>query len=149
MRKHLLTALALLLFASGCDSVDDDPEEALFIGTWRITEIDADRTDYTEFILARYESAVIAFLEENDDFNIILDVKDTPEDVFFDGEFDVRDGELDLFSAAFGGGYDFDYTFEGDDILYLETDDDDPVLQTLFGVNLDVEQVFIVLERQD
>lgn len=149
MRKHLLTALALLLFASGCDSADEDPEEALFIGTWRITEIDADRTDYTEFILARYESAVIAFLEENDDFNIILDVKDTPEDVFFDGEFDVRDGELDLFSAAFGGGYDFDYTFEGDDILYLETDDDDPVLQTLFGVSLDVEQVFIVLERQD
>ena len=149
MRKHLLTALALLLFASGCDLADEDPEEALFIGTWRIVEIDADRTDYTEFILARYQSAVIAFLDENDDFNIILDVKDTPDDFFFDGEFDVGSGELDLLSAAFGGGYDFDYTFEGDDILYLETEDDDPVLQTLFGVNLDVEQIFIVLERQD
>lgn len=151
MPKHLITALALLVSLTflGCDLTDDDPEEELFNGAWQIVEVESENVDYSSLILGRYTSAVIAFVADEDDFSIFLDVADSPDDVLIQGEFDVDSGdeELTLFSPAFPGAFDFNYVFENDDRVILWTDDDDPVLLTIFGIDLDVDEVILVMDR--
>lgn len=151
MPKHLVTALAFLLIVgiSGCDLTDEDPEEELFNGSWQIVEVESENTDYSSIVLGRYTSAVIAFVADEDDFSLFLDVADSPEDVLIQGEFDVDSGdeELTLFSSAFPGAFDFNYVFENEDRVILWTDDDDPVLFTIFGIDLNLDEVILVMDR--
>ena len=151
MRKHILTVLVFLLAVaiSGCDLTDEDPEEELFNGAWQIVEVESENTDYSSLVLGRYTSAVIAFVSNENDFQILLDVADSPDDVLIAGEFRVRSSreELTLFSDAFPSAFDFNYVFESEDRVILWTDDDDPVLSTIFDINLDVDEVILVLDR--
>lgn len=151
MPKHLVTALAFLLIVgiAGCDLTDEGPEEELFNGSWQIVEVESENTDYSSLVLGRYTSAVIAFVADEDFFRMYLDVADSPEDVEFQGEFDVDAGdeELTLFSSAFPGAFDFDYVFESEDRVILWTDDDDPVLFTIFGIDLQLDEVILVMDR--
>lgn len=151
MRKHILTVLVFLLAVaiSGCDLAEEDPEEERFDGAWQIVEVESENTDYSSLVLGRYTSAVIAFVSDENDFQILLDVADSPDDILIQGEFRVRSGreELTLFSSAFPGAFDFNYVFENEDRVILWTDDDDPVLSTIFDINLDVDEVILVMDR--
>lgn len=151
MRKQIPSALLFILAVAlaGCDAVGEDPEEELFNGSWNVVEVESETTDYTSIVLAPYASAVFSFVADGDDLIIYLDVRDSPDDVLIQGRFDVDsdDQELTLFSSAFPGAFDFDYVFENDNRVILWTDDDDPVLSTIFGIDLDLDEVILVMDR--
>ncbi len=148
MRLHIVTALAFMLLLAGCDATEDDSEARRFDSAWQIVEVESQNVDYTSFVLGRYTSAVIAFNSKEDEFTILLDVADSPDDIIIRGEFrvDADDSELTLFSDSFGA-FDFDYIFENENRVILFTEDDDPILEVLFDVALDLEEVILVLDR--
>ena len=141
--------IAALLFASGCDLQEDDSDAALFDGTWRLIEAGSLETDFTALVLARYDDVVITFVEEEDQFTMLLDVSGSPDDDLVNGTFDVDsdDREIDLTSSAFPGAFDFDYNFVNSNEVVLSSDDDEPILETFFGIDLEVEDLILILER--
>ena len=145
----LLALVGALLFAAGCDLQEDDSDAVLFDGTWRLVEAGSLETDFTALVLARYDDVVITFVEEEDQFTMLLDVSGSPDDELINGTFgvDSDDREIDLSSAAFTGTFDFDYNFVNADEVVLSSDDDEPVLETFFGIDLDVEDIILILER--
>lgn len=152
MLQRFRTAVILftvLLFGSGCDHNEDDSDAALFDGTWQIVEVRSATTDFTALVLGRYDEVVVTFVEEEDDFALLLDVSDSPEDFLFTGEFDVDtpDRKVDLRSGQFPETLDFDYRFFSQDEVELTADRTEPVLETLFGIELDVDEIIILMER--
>lgn len=150
IRTPILAVLVgALLFASGCDLQEDDSDAALFDGTWRLVEAGSLETDFTALVLARYDDVVFTFVEEEDQFTMLLDVSGSPEDDLIDGTFDVDsdDREIDLTSSVFPGTFDFDYNFVNSNEVVLSSDDDEAILETFFGISLDVEDVILILER--
>lgn len=150
--RNLIRILPLLFGAfllAGCDSTEDDADTLLFNGTWRIVEAGSQTTDFSALILSRYDDVLITFVADEDRFTMLLDVSGSPDDEIFNGEFDVDsdDREIDLFSSRFPGAFDFDYSFVNSDRVVLTSDDDEPILETLFGVELEVDEVILVIER--
>lgn len=146
--RLLLTLLAVLLLA-GCDSQQDDSDAVLFNGTWRLSEAGSRETDFTELVLARFDDVVVTFIAEEDEFTMILTVSDTPDDEIINGTFrvDSDDREIDLSSTHFPRRFDFDYQFVNADRVVLSSDDNEPILETFFGIDLDIEDIFLVFER--
>lgn len=146
--RTLSTLLAVLLLA-GCDFQKDDSDAVLFNGTWRLVEAGSRQTDFTALVLARYDDVVVTFIAEEREFTMILNVSDTPDDEIINGTFgvDSDDREIDLSSALFPGTFDFDYQFIDADRMVLSSDDNERILQTFFGIDLDVDDVFLVFER--
>lgn len=148
-KLRVLTVLFACLLFAGCDFQDDDSDAALFNGTWRLVEAGSKQTDFTALILSRYDDVIITFVEDEEEFTLLLNVSGSPEDEIFSGSFDVDsdDREIDLRSAFFPQIFDFDYDFINIDRVVLSSDDDEPIIETLFGIDLDVEDVILVWER--
>lgn len=140
--------LAILLLA-GCDLSEDDSDAALFDGTWRLVEAGSLQTDFTALVLARYDDVVVTFVEDEDQFTMLLDVSGTPDDEVFNGRFDVDsdDREIDLSSTLFPRSFEFDYDFINVEEVVLTSDDGEVILETLFGIEFDVEDLILILER--
>lgn len=147
--NRVLPILAAVILLPGCDFEKDDGDEILFNGTWRLVEAGSRQTDFTELVFARYDVVVVTFIADEEEFTMILNVSDSPEDEIFNGTFNVDsdDREVDLSSGLFPRTFDFDYQFVNADELVLSSDDDEPILETLFGIELDVEDIFLVFER--
>ncbi len=137
-----------VLLLAGCDSAEDDFETERFNGTWRLIEAGSRSTDFSALLLSRYDGVLVTFVAEEERFILLLDVSGSPEDEVFNGEFnvDADDSELELFSAQFPEPFDFDYEFVNDHLV-LTSDDDEPILETFFGMELEVEEIILVLER--
>ncbi len=107
------------------------------------------QTEFTALVLARYDEIVVTFIADQDEFTMILDVSGSPDDDIFNGTFrvDSDDREIDLLSTQFPRTFDFDYEFIDADKVVMTSEDDEPILETLFGIELDVEDVFFVFER--
>ncbi len=146
---RILSLLLAVLLLSGCDLQNDDSDAVLFNGTWRLVEAGSRETDFTELVLARYDVVVITFIASEKEFTMLLDVGDSPDDELFSGTFrvDSDDREIDLSSSLFPRTFDFDYQFVNADTIVLSSDDNDPILETLFGIDLDVDDVILVFER--
>ncbi len=150
--RTLIRTLPLLLgvvLLAGCDSADDDTDALLFDGTWRLVEAGSESTDFSALVLSRYDDVLITYVADEDLFTLLLDVSGSPDDDIFNGEFSVDgdDREIDFFSSQFPETFDFDYEFVNSEKVVFTSDDDEPILETLFGVELDVDEVVLVFER--
>lgn len=145
--RKLPLLLAVLLLA-GCDSSEDDLDAESFNGTWRLVEAGSRTTDFSALLLSRFDAVLVTFVSEEGRFILLLDVSGTPDDEVFNGEFDVDadDHEVELFSAQFPEPFDFDYEIVGNSIV-LTSENDEPILETFFGIDLEVEEIILVLER--
>lgn len=146
--RTLSSLLAVLLLA-GCDFQKDDSDAVLFNGTWRLVEAGSRQTDFTALVLARYDDVVVTFIADEKEFTMILNVSDTPDDEIISGTFrvDSDDREIDLSSIRFLRTFDFDYQFVNADRMVLSSDDDERILETFFGIDLDVDDIFLVFDR--
>lgn len=150
MLRKIIRALCLLFIAvliGGCDSAEDDLETRLFNGTWRLVEAGSRSTDFSALLLSRYDGVLVTFVADEKRFTMLFDVSGTPDDEIYNGEFsvDVDDLELELFSGQFPEPFDFDYEFVNRHLV-LTSDNDEPILETLFGMTLEVEEIILVLE---
>jgi hypothetical protein len=146
---RLLPVILGAFLLAGCDSTEDDSDTLRFNGTWRIVEAGSQTTDFSALVLSRYDDVLITFVADEDRFTMLLDVSGSPDDEIFSGDFSVDsdDREIDLFSSGFPGAFDFDYNFVNSDSVVLTSDDDEPILETLFGVDLEVDEIILVIER--
>ena len=148
-RMRLLSSALVVLLIAGCDFQKDDTDAVLFNGTWRLVEAGSRQTDFTALVLARYDEVVVTFIEDERDFTMILNVSDTPDDEILNGTFSVDsdDREIDLSFSNIAASFDFDYQFVTSGKVVLSSDDDEPILETLFGIELEVDDVFLVFEQ--
>lgn len=149
------SALALLgcLLVVGCDA--EDPEEALFEGTWRFAEVaistdgDDDLVDVTSLVLAPYNDLLITFLEGDDRFTLVGDIEGTQEDLRLHGAYSATSDELQLTFDTSSQPILAAYAFTGERAVDLVAEDvDAEAWEALFGLNFgDLETMRIVLSR--
>ena len=152
MRKLPVFILALLLAvaAVGCDSNDDENNDAeLFVDTWALTSISDDTGNQTDGF-ANLANSLTVDLEEDSTFTLLLDYKEDSgrQDLQLAGSYEVKPDAQSLeLTLPTTQTLPFDYDFEDENVVVLTANDD--LVNPIFNPVTPYEgTVTVVIERQ-